>query len=230
MPGFSTNGCPRDCSCCGGVAHVRRDRAHGAFEHSVLLERVGGELELHALAGFDEADVVVADAHFGHQRFVLRHYSKQHGARGDDGADGGSCQVLDDAGLRRLQLEHRFAVALLGGFLIQPRQLSLRFDALVLQLAAVLAGEVGDALVLRGELRCEAGHGGLLALQILLQVDRFAALVLHGERAEEAFLDELLVGIGLLLHEGGRGRELVQRFVGGAQFGADAVALRVLLR
>ena len=169
--------------------------------------------------GLDEADVVVADAHFGHQRFVLRHDGQQHGAGGDDGTDGGGGQVLDDAGLRRFQFEHRFAVALLGGLLLQLGELRLRFDALVLQLAAVLAGEVGDLLVLRGELRGQAGDGGFLALQILLQVDRFAPLVLHRERTEETLLHELVVGVGLLLHQRCGGLQLVERFGSGAQVG-----------
>jgi hypothetical protein len=43
----------------GGVTHVRRDGAHGAFEHSAFLERVGGELEFDALTVDETSDRII---------------------------------------------------------------------------------------------------------------------------------------------------------------------------
>jgi hypothetical protein len=117
-------------SLCGGrcgVARIRSDVLDGSVDHPVALERKGCQLQPHDLARVDEPDVLVVDPHLGFQSLAVGHHGHQHGARLDDRADGVSREVLDDARLRRLQLEELLSVGLLAEFLRELLELGLDF-------------------------------------------------------------------------------------------------------
>jgi hypothetical protein len=82
------------------VAGVGGKVGDAAFDHAVLLELVGGEFDLDRFACVDEADVFVADPHFGAQDFAVGHEGHEDGAGADGGADGVGGEVFDDAPAR----------------------------------------------------------------------------------------------------------------------------------
>ena len=108
-------------------------------------------------------------------------------------------QVLDDAGLRRAQLEQLVAVLLLGELLVALARAAARLDALGLQLPAVVGGDLRDAFCSDCAIGAwRAADGRLLGAQVLLLLDALALLVGVQEPAGEAVLGELLEGLLLL--------------------------------
>ena len=97
--------------------------------------------------GAHEADVVVGDPDLGAQLLALGHDGHHDGAGRDHGARRMGREVLDDAGLRRAQLEQAVAMLLLGELLAQPLRLRRGLGPLGLQLATVVGADLSQALL-----------------------------------------------------------------------------------
>ena len=172
---------------------------HLAFHHAVLLELERGELELRLLPRAYEADVLVRHPDLGHQLVALGHERHQDRAGRGHGARGMRREVLDDAGLRRAQLEQLAPVRLLGELLARLLKLRRALDALGLQLAPVVGGDLRHLLLRLLDQRLARADHRLLRAQVLLLLDALALLVGVHDAPGEAVLAELLEGL-LLLH------------------------------
>jgi hypothetical protein len=107
-------------------------------------------------------------------------------------------EILDDAGLRRAQLEQLVAVRELGQLLRRALELGGDFDALGLQAPAVVRGDLAGLLLGLLDQRLRAADGRLLRAQVLLLLDALALLVGVENPAGEAVLGQLLEGLLLL--------------------------------
>jgi len=126
------------------VARIGADIAHPAVDHAVFLELVRQNLDLDRLVDAHEALVFVLHPDFGLQLLVRRHQRHEHSARGDDGAFSVRPEILDDAGLGRLEFKQFALVLLLGPVLCKLLVLSQRIGPFFLQLLPVAGGDLRE--------------------------------------------------------------------------------------
>ena len=91
-----------------------------------------------------KSDIIVPDHDLGHQRLMFRHDGQQHRTGRHHRADSVGRNILHDAGLRRLQFQQPRLVFLLEPVLFQLAVLPARINPLVLQIAAIFRGDLGD--------------------------------------------------------------------------------------
>ena len=160
----------------------------GPIDHPVLLERICRQFDLGLLVRVHETHVLIAYEDFRLQWLIVRHQTHQDATWLDHGAHSMGGEILNDAGLRRPQLEESGLVLHLGVFLPKLVNLRLGLDTFILQLAAVVRGDLRDLPFGGGDGRFEACDRRHLCLQFLLFFDALARLVVRRERAHKTFL------------------------------------------